>query len=261
MPRLVSCLPLVFCIAALAAGCGGDDDAGEEACGPATDDAVARFSFDTCAGTVPEDVGTGLDATLVGEAACTGENLLSNALGSTWSSSAVLTLDGEEDYAEAPDSPVFEPAQFTVSAWVLSEDYSLCGDGTCTIVSKGNVNVASNGYVFTIVWGTFGPLLRLVICADGQETAIVGTTEVDADVWHHVVATYDGTTARMYLDGQLNGSIQVPHGMTYGDESFLIGSITNRAYDFYGYIEDVVLWDYPKTDDEVEEAYHSYVCP
>lgn len=262
MPRVVLSLLSILCVVVSTTGCGGGDDDSEEACGPLTSDAVAYFKFDTCAdGTAPESNGAGFDANLRGEAGCTGEDVLSTALASTWSSQAALNLDGEGDFAEAPDAQVFEPAQLTVSAWVYSEDYEACGDSVCTVVSKGNINVASNGYNLMIVWGGFGPLLRLVICADGVETAVVGTTEISPATWHHVAATYDGNMARVYLDGEPNGTAMITHGMTYGDENLLIGAITSRNYDFLGQIDDVALFDYAKTDEEVAALYASYVCP
>ncbi len=48
-----------------------------------------------------------------------------------------------------------------------------------------------------------------VLAADFEDTAtglnhpVSGTTPIANDVWHHAAATYDGTTWRLYLDGQL----------------------------------------------------------
>ena len=51
-----------------------------------------------------------------------------------------------------------------------------------------------------------------VLAADFEDTAtglnhpISGTTPITNDVWHHAAATYDGTTWRLYLDGQLEAT-------------------------------------------------------
>ncbi len=51
-----------------------------------------------------------------------------------------------------------------------------------------------------------------VLAADFEDTAtglnhpISGSTPIANDVWHHAAATYDGTTWRLYLDGQLEAT-------------------------------------------------------
>ena len=54
------------------------------------------------------------------------------------------------------------------------------------------------------------------LAADFEDTAtggnhpVNGTTAIPADgSWHHVAATYDGTTWRLYLDGALDATLSV----------------------------------------------------
>ena len=53
------------------------------------------------------------------------------------------------------------------------------------------------------------------LCADFEDTAgggnhpLTGTTAITSNVWHHAAATYDGSTWRLYLDGNLEATLVV----------------------------------------------------
>ncbi len=222
---------------------------------------VVFFQFDSCDGITPDLMGTGFDAMLFGNATCGASDSLSTALGTSWSSGTALSCDGNGDYAEAKDDPLFEPKQFTISAWIYFIDcVNSTSDHWCSIVSKGSSDTSPVGYWF-FTTGENSPRLRLSIAggSNAAETILTGTTVAIPETWNHAVATFDGTTAAVYLNGVLDGSIAVVHDVTYADETFLIGKFTNRPFDFNGYIEEVALWNYAKSSDEVTELYESYV--
>ena len=47
------------------------------------------------------------------------------------------------------------------------------------------------------------------IYVDGNFASVTGTTALDTAQWHHVVHTYTGGVARIYVDGQLDASAKV----------------------------------------------------
>ena len=77
--------------------------------------------------------------------------------------------------------------------------------------------------------------------------------------WHHVVATYDGTTARIYLDGALLGAETPSVAINVGSTAnFEIGHVTpgsNRYFD--GQISDVGVWNRALSQAEIEAALDS----
>jgi hypothetical protein len=238
----------------------GSETSGADPCGEDDPPPVVYFPFDDCSDVTPEAMGTGLDATLV-EASCTAEDDLSNALGTSWSSGTALLCSGEQSAcAEAPDDPLFEPAYFTIAAWIFSPDWTSCGwyddDLACTIVSKATRDVHMRGYWFQV----HNEQLALIVGrgeVDGHSTSYGSL--FDANVWYHVVATFDGTTISLYVDGVLGGWREIPPGITYGDEAFLIGAMTDQQHNHHGFIDEVKLWDYAKTADEVADLYSSYI--
>ncbi len=232
------------------------NDAGDdEARGP-LGQPVLYFPFDECSDTTPEAMGTGLDASLIA-ASCGAENALGDALGGGWLSGTALACSGGPNSAcaSAPDDPLFEPGEFTISAWVASADWSACGGGHCTIVSKGNTDNAPRGYWLAIIYGT----PRLNVQGNGGETSVMATDPLSPNTWHHLTATFDGHTGTLYVDGAVSRSGQIPRGLEYGHEDFLIGAIANRNYVHNGHIDEVMLWDSAMTEAEVAELYDSYV--
>ncbi|MDP7110752.1 MAG: LamG domain-containing protein, partial [Myxococcota bacterium] len=217
-------------------------------------DPVAYYPFDDCGGGIsPEMMGTGLDATLV-NTACGADNSLGLQLGGSWHSGTALYCDGYEDYAYAPDDTLFEPSQFTLSLWVYSDDFGTCGSSHCSLVSKGNTDGSPAGYwLITDDSGT----LRLSIADGSNETSFFGAA-LSTGTWHHVTATFDGSTAVLYLDGADVGSASLAHGIGYSSDPFVVGAIPNRRYDHYGYLEEVALFDWAMAATDVGELFDWY---
>jgi hypothetical protein len=106
-----------------------------------------------------------------------------------------LAFDGTDDYVALPTTapvPVGNAA-YTVEAWIKP-------------TAMGNYGI--------IGWGNFGTanqVTALRLTATGimnywWSNDLSVTTPSLVGRWHHVAATYDGTTRRIYLDGALVGS-------------------------------------------------------
>lgn len=64
--------------------------------------------------------------------------------------------------------------------------------------------------------GTGANVAQVLISLDGTvSTTVVGVTDVCDDRWHHVVATFDGGSLRVYVDGVLE-STTVASGLIFG---------------------------------------------
>ena len=154
--------------------------------------------------------------------------------------------------------------QFTVETWFARQG---AGTGTTTgtggialaipLVARGRgeqeaANVDMN-YFFGIDSATN------TLAADFEEGTggsspslnhpVFGSTAIPSDgAWHHAAATYDGTTWRLYLDGQLDGQATVGQPpASQGDQHASIGSAltsTGVAAGFFdGVIDEVRIWN------------------
>jgi hypothetical protein len=108
-----------------------------------------------------------------------------------------LRFDGN-DFISVNDSPSLRPKKFTVSFWVRAAGspgqfkYIISkGSHECVTASWG-VSTGNNGGLQFYVW-------------DGNNQVASGGAQ-DYQIWdgrwHHVAATYDGSSARMFLDGK-----------------------------------------------------------
>ncbi len=111
---------------------------------------------------------------------------------------SALRFDGN-DFVRIPDSPSLQPAQITVSAWVRGTASS----GYRYVVGKGANGCSSGSYaIYQDYWGD----LRFYI-TDANGTTRLSGGAAPAGIWngkwHHVAGTYDGTTAKLFVDGKL----------------------------------------------------------
>jgi hypothetical protein len=137
-----------------------------------------------------------------------------------------------------PDAPELRPQyQFTVSAWMNAGEQT----GSPRILVKGADD--SETYAIQLVGVTPNVIVRDV----NGEGPFGAASDIDVEdgEWAHVAASYDGTDAKIYVDGQLGGSeehpgmslSQDPNGLAIGNRS----DAMDRA--FIGRIDDVQLYD------------------
>src|SRR5262249_25422998 len=66
-----------------------------------------------------------------------------------------------------------------------------------------------------------------------------GSTTVSANQWQHVAGVFDGNQIRLYLNGNLDGSLSTTNGPASGTSALNIGKSTYTSYYFGGLIDDV----------------------
>jgi hypothetical protein len=185
-------------------------------------------------------------------------------------SSSALTFDGVDDHVTMGLAPELGLATFTLEAWIRRDAAGLeagTGEGGVVhvpIVGKGR---GENDDTVNNCNYTFG-IADNVLSADFEDSAtganhpIVGTLAVTYGVWHHVAVSYDGTTWRLYLDGQLDA--QVDANATPRADSiqhFAIGTAMNSLGEpsgaFAGAIDEVRVWNVARSDAEIAESMHA----
>ena len=96
--------------------------------------------------------------------------------------------------------------------------------------------------------------------ADGSSHPVQGTTSVTWGQWHHVAATYDGSDWRLFLDGQLEAQATGDGATPRGDsvQHFSLGTMMNSAGvaagALAGALDEVRVWDYARTQEEIESS-------
>ncbi|MFH1473594.1 MAG: LamG-like jellyroll fold domain-containing protein [Candidatus Aenigmatarchaeota archaeon] len=164
----------------------------------------------------------------------------------------------EGDYVNVDDSPSLDVDYITLSTWIYVNQYL----NDQRIVSREYGTTEPYNIYSLILSGTGERKLQFRIARDGQATRDIITSDADIplNTWTHVAATYDGSTAVVYINGDPNKTILgLPGTIIDSDRPVLIGSsefYTPRFFD--GIIDEVEIWDRALTPAEIQAEYQQY---
>ena len=155
-------------------------------------------------------------------------------------SNTCVLLNGNNQYVEVPYSAALNPATFSIEAWayptggsgtfrsvITSRDYN----GTTPIV-RGYMLYASDANTWQLWLGTGGAFAKLIGPA------------VTLNAWTHLVATYDGTTARLYVNGALAASANLTYSPNTTRPLRIGGGKTETVsdYEFPGRLDEIAVY-------------------
>ena len=154
---------------------------------------------------------------------------------------AALTFDGVDDFVGVTGVPSSMSA-ITYEAWINPSQIA----GTPCIISKGP---AGSGTLFN--FNSSGALQFF----NGTEWS-TGTGTLAVNQWAHVSVTFDGSTVKFYINGQLDstissaGTVDTATGLGIGHQN---GGVSGGAglNEFTGQISDVRVWSTVRTAAEV----------
>jgi hypothetical protein len=154
-----------------------------------------------------------------------------------------IDFNGSTDYLDG-GNVLNLTNNFTVSAWVkpgISANMS--------ILSKRN-NAFTQGYDLSI--NTLGKVVMRWM--NGTLQTITSLTSLPNNIWHNVAVIYNGTNAKMYIDGVLDSTVNllVP---TSSNDSFLVaaanGSGVTPTAHFRGTIDEIRIWNVALTENQM----------
>ncbi len=192
-----------------------------------------------------------------------------------------LNFDGTNDYVTFGNVAGLGLTDFTIETWFYwtgGGDTVSTGSGgleganvAIPLVSKGRgegdgSNVDMN-YFFGLSNGKLaadfeedetGPN------ADGLNHPVIGNATVSTNTWHHAAVTYDGQVWKLYLDGNLDKTLDLGTTLWPRDDSIQHAGIATAmtstgATDgfFQGKIDEVRMWDYARDISEIRGTVNS----
>lgn len=198
-------------------------------------------------------------------------------LGATGTSAAVtvhayepgtgaLQFDGASQYITfGPATATLGASNFTLEGWFWKLGpgaTSSSGSGGVTavpLITKGRgetegSNVDCNYFFGINAAGRLGADLERF--SDGQNFPVTGNTVVTNGGWYHLAATYDGTTWRLYVNGQLDTALTVNALPRYDSiQHTAIGTAINSTGvtegRFEGNVDEVRIWNYARTAEQI----------
>jgi tetratricopeptide (TPR) repeat protein len=101
--------------------------------------------------------------------------------------------------------------------------------------------------------------IRLCVGVAGKEQYKLETrtNSWKAFTWYHLVATFDGTDVKLYVNGTLEDSANQP-GVHYASSKVCFGSKYNGESPFRGRLDDIRIYSHALTADEITGLYRVY---
>jgi hypothetical protein len=167
-------------------------------------------------------------------------------------------------YLKAVNRAPFATANYSISAWFNTSQFYPSIQGV-TYNYQAIVFHSPESY-------TFGPAYGLRLnqpnnsILEGNQWGTTGQPlfsqdgSISTNQWYHATLTYDGTTMKMYLNGQLVGSRAATLSYT-NQVQFLIGGAGDGPFPggiyggFNGKLDDIGFWNRALTEDEILKIY------
>jgi Concanavalin A-like lectin/glucanases superfamily len=175
-----------------------------------------------------------------------------------------LHFDGVNDYVSMPSTINNELnlyTNFAITCWIKPDPNQVPQSNSFPeendIISKWN---GSGGYPFVIRYfnnSHTDPARRnkiFVARYNGTDwPQIISTTAVNDGKWHHVAFVKDGSTLRLYIDGNAEGSVADNVISGFGNTTEMrFGSRGNNVNYFKGEIDEVRLWSVVKSQAQIQ---------
>ena len=89
----------------------------------------------------------------------------------------------------------------------------------------------------------------------GGSVWITVEQKLNTDEWYHIIGTYDGKTAKCYLNGEMKSEANI-NDVSSGQDNFFIGQ-DGWVNVFDGIIDEVRVYDRPLNNKEIEQNYEA----
>jgi hypothetical protein len=177
-----------------------------------------------------------------------------------------LTFDGIWDFVSISDSSSLRVQSFSIGVWVYMtvRPYQAGHSGfphVCIVNKFHQYNTpAKAGYKLDFENPTATDDTLVITVGDGVAQRLVqynSINDLTLDHWHQIVGTYDGSTAKIYIDGRLKATGQGSYTILHDSTPLCFSrEITQYEYDgFNGLMDNVMLYNRTLSSEEIHELY------
>ncbi len=181
---------------------------------------VAHWKFDDGSGNTATDSAGTNNGTLIGNPTWTGGRI-----------DGALSFDGVDDYVVAAPVAALAGDTLTAQAWICVSEYA----GMWNPIMTQN---AGNGYYFYVATGK--PAFYLV--AGAGYVQAMSLEAINAEQWYHIAGTNDGSSLKLYVDGQLKDSDNSTGFLGVNSNAY-IGFEPSSSLYYNGIIDDVRIYN------------------
>ena len=167
---------------------------------------------------------------------------------------SAYSFDGIDDYIDAGDAEMLNTGEaLSITAWVYVRSFTT----TWPPIVKKNGSGAAEYTGYSLECNNIGPHFGFYVCLDGPDLLGQSGVAYSPGRWYFVAGVYDGTSCRIYLDGELASSQPFTGGLIPSTNHLCIGwdpYHSDRYFD--GVIDDIYIFDRALAGFEVEALSH-----
>ena len=172
----------------------------------------------------------------------------------------LIDFDGVDEFIDFGDNHDLT-GSFSLESWVLQESTV----ANSTIISNGNIDAGlKTGYHLTIK--NDYPNLTWYDNANTEVLNITSPYTIPNNKWHHIAATFDGTTAIIYIDGiaVISGTpsaapINTAQSFKIGAETVNYATTPLHVNFFDGAIQEARIWDVALSETQIREMMNQQI--
>ncbi|KAA9340723.1 LamG-like jellyroll fold domain-containing protein [Adhaeribacter soli] len=163
-------------------------------------------------------------------------------------SGLALSLNGSSQYATVPNSSSLNPTTaITLAAWIRPSK-----TGTSQVVLKKGITSESDGYELSLS-SDAKIFFRINQDSNGDTYRLNSSTThpTSGTTWMHIAATYDGTTARLYINGVEHKTKTYSTTIKSSTAALGIGAQSNGSNRFQGALDEAKVYNVALSPEEI----------
>ena len=174
-----------------------------------------------------------------------------------------IDLDGVNEYIDCGSAGHGQYTEMTIEAWIRRDSDTPTGWKTPLHRNDGT-SVGSSVFFIGIETGVNYQIVATIGSGSLGNAYMSGKTGVNSvlNTWYHVVNSWDGTTARVYVDGIEKVSYALDSAnfnIKAGAKTMIGTSWSSSGYSFNGQMDEIRIWSRALNHDEINASYNSTV--
>lgn len=173
-------------------------------------------------------------------------------------SAMALDFDGSNDWVDASNGKVSAASiglptdEITVECWAYIRNYQIWNAMVSFLQDNGSSEAGWD------IETRDGNKIAFALKSTGSTSLNYMETQKEFALnrWYHIAATYDGTTQKLYINGNLEAESTANSGpIDYQDSWLAFGTYKddNEENAFNGMIDEVRIWNSARTDEEIRD--------
>lgn len=165
-----------------------------------------------------------------------------------------IRFDGSTGYGVVANMTLKDWNQYSLELWIKFADLSR--NGYCSLVATDNPVSTNHGMRLDVSTGSYHALY----VANGYEdffNSIDVPTTWQFNQWYHVVATYDNTRLKLYLNGTKVGDIASSGNLSNPAYALTLARNPVLSTFFAGWIDEFALYSYALSQTQITAHYQA----